>query len=539
MKMLNNLTARRLLLAILPAILLIGVTSCKDEMDYYEKPYVALSPTFTDNTIPFKQEGGTQEITIETNRRFTVSFSEGAEWVSASPMEGMEGSHKLVITALANRDEDAREAQMIVKTSTTQHVFLIMQLGSTGKGITYTSLAEIAKLGQDTDQNGKTLDQDLRIRATVTTHAETKQFPFAAFHYIQDAESNALVLTLPRGEDPLSFGDQVTAKLKGCKISNYNGTVQLQVSREHMTIVSGKPIEPIETTLAEVVAGKHPNQYVRVKDVQFVQTGVPFFDPASTYSSTRREIVDKAGRKTNVEVWKTALFRDELIPEESGSITAVVTVNRTYFNLRPTLRSDIKLDQPRFEVGGGNGGGTQPDPEPTDNMYGVDLTQTARALPLKDDFSKGGKDMDPFTLPGWLNKAIKGSRTFQKRSFSGVHYAQANAFKSTDPENHCVLVTPRLQMTEGASYTVEMTYSTGHTNGATLTVQQLDKNGALVKTLEVINDDSSPSGYGNQHYKKSYSISGSAEAGYIAILYKASQTPPHTTTYQVEALTVK
>lgn len=546
MKTLNKLATRRLLLAILTITMLLGVTSCKDEMDYYEKPYVTLSPTFTDNTIPFKQDGGTQQLTIETNRRFSITFGEGAEWVSATPMEATEGTHQITITALPNRSEDAREAQMIIKTSTTQHVYLIMQLGSTGKGITYTSLAEIAKLGQDADQNGKTIDQDLRIRATVTTHAETRQFPFAGFHYIQDAEGNALVLTVPKGEDALQFGDEVTAKLKGAKISNYNGTIQLQVSHAQMSIVPNKPIEPIETTLAEVIAGKHPNQYVRVKEVQFVKPNVPFFDPANTYSSTRHQIVDKSGKKTNLEVWKTATFRDEKVPSGSGSITAIVTVNKTFFNLRPTLRSDIKLDQPRFDVGGGNqpnpnpdpNPNPNPDPNPQGNIYGVDLSQTARTIPFADDFSKGGEDNKDFKLPGWLNKDLVGGRKFQKKSYGGVHYAQASDYKSPDPENKCVLVTPRLQMKAGSSYTVDLTYSTGHTNGATLTIQQLDKDGKLVKTLEEINDQSSPSGYGNQHYKKSYTITGSPDAGYIAVLY-AAKVSERTGTYQVEALTVK
>ena len=340
---------------------------------------------------------------------------------------------------------------MIIKTSTTQHVYLIMQLGSTGKGITYTSLAEIAKLGEGLDQNGKTIDQDLRIRATVTTHAETKQFPFAGFHYIQDAEGNALVLTVPKGEDALQFGDEVTAKLKGAKITNYNGTIQLQVSHAQMSIVPNKPIEPIETTLAEVIAGKHPNQYVRVKEVQFVKPDVPFFDSASTYSSTRHQITDKSGKNTNLEVWKTATFRDEKVPSGSGSITAVVTVNKsknsnkTFFNLRPTLRSDIKLDQPRFDVGGGNQPNPNPNPNQQGNLYGVDLSQTARMIPFADDFSKGGAEKTAFTLPGWLNKALegKGKRNFQNKIFGGVHLAQISLFNCTDPENKCVLVTPR------------------------------------------------------------------------------------------------
>lgn len=545
MKTLNKLATRRLLLAILTIAPLLAVTSCKDEMDYYEKPYVTLSPNFTDNTIPFKQDGGKRELTIETNRRFSITFGEGAEWVSATPMEATEGTHQITITALPNRGEDAREAQMIIKTSTTQHVYLIMQLGSTGKGITYTSLAEIAKLGEGLDKTSKTIDQDLRIRATVTTHAETKQFLFAGFHYIQDAEGNALVLTVPKGEDPLQFGDEVTAKLKGAKIKNYNGTIQLQVSHAQMSIVPNKPIEPIETTLAEVIAGKHPNQYVRVKDVQFVKPDVPFFDPTSTYSYAPHQIVDKSGKKTNLDVWKTATFRDEKVPSGSGSITAIVTINKsktankTFFNLRPTLRSDIKLDQPRFDVGGGNQPNPNPNPNPQGNVYGVDLSQTACTIPFADDFSKGGEDKKDFTLPGWLNKDLVGGLKFKKGSFGGVHFALASAHNSTDPGNKFVLVTPRLQMKAGSSYTVDLTYSTGHTNGATLTIQQLDKDGKLVKTLEVINDQSRPSGFGNQHYKKSYTITGSADAGYIALLYEASQKPLHTTTYQVEALTVK
>ena len=547
MKTLNKLATRRLLLAILTIAPLLAVTSCKDEMDYYEKPYVTLSPNFTDNTIPFKQDGGKQELTIETNRRFSITFGEGAEWVSATPMEATEGTHQITITALPNRGEDAREAQMIIKTSTTQHVYLIMQLGSTGKGITYTSLAEIAKLGEGLDKTSKTIDQDLRIRATVTTHAETKQLLFAGYHHIQDAEGNALVLTVPKGENPLQFGDEVTAKLKGAKITNYNGTIQLQVSHAQMSIVPNKPIEPIETTLAEIVAGKHPNQYVRVKDVQFVKPDVPFFDSASA-PSTRHKLVDKSGNEAELDVWKTATFGEEKVPSGSGSITAVVTVyksknsNKTFFNLRPTLRSDIKLDQPRFDVGGGNQPNPNPNPNPNTqgNVYGVDLSQTARAIPFADDFSKGGEDNTDFKLPGWLNKDLGGGRKFRNKLYGGVHLAQISLFKCTAPENKCVLVTPRLQMKAGSSYTVDLTYHAGYTNGATLTIQQLDKDGKLVKTLEVINDQSSPNGFvkNKPGTKKSYTITGSADAGYIAVLYEG-KVPERTTTYQVEVLTVK
>lgn len=104
-----------------------------------------------------------------------------------------------------------------------------MQFGSTDKGITYTSLAKIAKLGEGLNQNGKTIDQDLRIHATITAHAEARQLPLVGYHHIWDAEGNALVLIIPRGKDEgvLQFDNKVIVELKGTKISSYKGTTQL------------------------------------------------------------------------------------------------------------------------------------------------------------------------------------------------------------------------------------------------------------------------------------------------------------------------
>lgn len=546
MNKLTKISWKQLLLS-LSALAVLGLvnSSCKDDLDLYEEPNVAVSPDFADNIIVFGQEGGSQQLSLKTNRHFTITLGEGADWVSVSPLKGAEGEHKITIEALPNQS-DAREVEMVIKTSTKTYAYLISQKSVNGQDITYSTLAEVAKIGATAPREGKTIDQDLRIRATVTTHYQDGQFVFKGYHHIQDAEGNAIVLTIPKGEDPLEFGDQVTAKLKGCKISNYNGTIQVEVPHTNMTIVSGRPIDPIETTIEEILAGKHVNQYVRLKEVQFVKSGVPFF--SGTYSSYRHKIQDKSGKEMQLDVWKSATFATETVPAESGTITGVATIStgsdgKTYYNLRPSLRRDIQLDQPHFTVSEGGGGKTEPDTpiDPKGNTYGVDLKQTPIAS-LSEDFANAGTDNGPITITNWLNKAIEGSRTFSKKSFTPkdgsaptTHYAQASAFKSKDATNKMVLATPRLSMTSGTTYKLDVTYSTGHTNGAKLIIRQLDKDGAIVKTLFELVADDSPSAYGNQHYQKSFSVEGTAEAGYIAFVYEG-KAPERTTTYQIEAV---
>lgn len=119
MKTLNKLAARRLLPVIPTTAPLLAVTNCKDKVDCYEKSYVTLLPSFTNGTIPFKQGGGKQELTIETSRHSSITSGGSTEWVSTMSMEVTEGTYQIAITAPSNRSEDVRGTQVIIKTPTT------------------------------------------------------------------------------------------------------------------------------------------------------------------------------------------------------------------------------------------------------------------------------------------------------------------------------------------------------------------------------------------------------------------------------------
>ena len=415
-------------------------------------------------------------------------------------------------------------------------------------GISMTGDATATNVEYKTTAGGATAT--FAPAATGLTFAEGQTVNFVSYYPYSANATTDLAIDLTNAQTDVLYSNNLTGIKTAKDATGANHVLQFthklalvsftMVGLPASTTITSAQLEGIVTTSSMKIAdGTLTNgtatatQKLQLKNGTFAPTIVIPATNANaklviklsdgkSYSYTFASLALQSGKnhKFNVTLASNALTVDEI----NGQVSDWVVVDGEDIIVNPD-----------------DNGGTEPtpDPEPAgENIYNVDLTQTARALPLNDDFAKGGKDHDPFALPGWLNKALVGARDFQKRSYNGVHYAQASAYQSADPVNKCVLVTPRLQMTAGSSYTVDLTYSTGHTNGATLTVQQLDKDGALVKTLEVINDTSAPTGYGNQHYKKSYTITASAEAGYIALLYESSQKPLHTTTYQIEAVNV-
>lgn len=339
---------------------IIGLYGCKDDPNYYEKPEVSITPTPESNTFIFDQHAGNHTLTLKTNRKWSIATT-GEDWIDVTPSSGDVGEHQISVTVLENGGA-AREAQFTITASSAKFTFNVQQKGVGGQGIEYTDLSVLQEKAKDLDQNGITIEEDLRIRAVVTTHFEAKQFPFAAYHYIQDEKGGAIVATLIRDSgDPIPFGTEITANIKGCKLSNYNGTVQIELNGGDIVTVPDKPIEPREVTLQDLLDGKCVNQYIRIKGLQFRDfNNVVYYD--GSYSTKRHVVQDKEGREATLEIWRTCVWGKDIVPSGSGTLTCVATTNtsksgQVFHNLRPTQQSDIAFSEPRFEIGGGSGPG--------------------------------------------------------------------------------------------------------------------------------------------------------------------------------------
>lgn len=112
-----------------------------------------------------------------------------------------------------------------------------------------------------------------------------------------------------------------------------------------------------EVTVAQAKNNNYINMLLKLKDVQFEEVNLPYFDPNNVIGgSTNRHIVDAAN---NSVIFRTGSFADyagNIIPNKSGSVTGVMTKFNTDFQFVARDRHDIVLDQlPLSE---------QPEPEP-------------------------------------------------------------------------------------------------------------------------------------------------------------------------------
>lgn len=88
---------------------LIGLQSCKDDPHNYDEPKVSIEPTPQNNTFVFEQTAGSNELTIKTNRKWSISTS-GEDWFAITPTSGEVGEHKITVTVLANEEKLAKDS---------------------------------------------------------------------------------------------------------------------------------------------------------------------------------------------------------------------------------------------------------------------------------------------------------------------------------------------------------------------------------------------------------------------------------------------
>lgn len=536
----HNMTASSLLRSfVIGSLVLITMgtlSSCKDNLDLYEAPQVEITPAATDGTILFEAQESTKALTLKTNRKWRVEVSpEAKEWLSVTPTSGEEGSHTITVRALTNSNEEPREATVTVIASSEIFAYSVQQKGISGKTIEYTSLATLSEMAKDYDQNGKTIEEDLRIKATVTNHYSGGNFVFQNFYYIQDAEGNALVLTLGKTDKPLEFGTQLTARLKGGKLSNYNGTVQIGLTGENLTLLGNTPVAPRVVTIDDILAGKCINQYVKIENVQFISPdGHVYYE--GTYSFNRNhKIQDKQGKELAAEFYKNTIFGKSSVAQGSGSIQGIATYSvssggSTFYNIRPSLESDISMKEARFSVGGS--GGDDPDPDPVDptTSYPVDTKQTALTT-LNENFDKL-IDKSEDVPAGWSNLAISGDRKWQVRTFNNNVYMQYSAFKYSGPESEVTgaLITPKIKGT-----TLSFNLKAGYSADAELVIQILDATGKITNANYQTINITGVSGY--EENFSPYTVNLPQEDCYIVFLYRGSKNK--TTTYQIDDVILK
>ena len=166
--------------------------------------------------------------------------------------------------------------------------------------------------------------------------------------FMQDRATGAAIELYLDATSGLRIGDSIRVYLKGATFALYNNLPQLSGFGPdgHIVILANnKPIEPEETTIADVVAGKHLGQVIKLNNVMFTDRGT-FAEP-TTYGN--RTLVDPSNLTQSVIVRTSnyANFANDSLPQGVGNLVAIATVYNTTWQL--LLRSTRSAGDFEFE----------------------------------------------------------------------------------------------------------------------------------------------------------------------------------------------
>ncbi|HDP75537.1 MAG TPA: hypothetical protein ENN49_06660 [Bacteroidales bacterium] len=160
----------------------------------------------------------------------------------------------------------------------------------------------------------------------------------------------------------LKPGKRVLVRVDNLAIDNYNGMYQIGLGYTDGGVLKVTGIEPSAISKTIQVPGDKISIQPETITIPTLSTdkvqklvkleGVQFWNPAATYSmpgvNTNRILVDQDGNQIILRTSGYAKFAKNQVPTGSGSITGVLSLFGSTYQLliRDTL--DIKFDQPRF-----------------------------------------------------------------------------------------------------------------------------------------------------------------------------------------------
>jgi hypothetical protein len=245
--------------------------------------------------------------------------------------------------------------------------------------------------------------------------------------YIQDA-SGGLRLTF-NSTSGLNIGDSVVVKLNGLYISDYGDFIQIGstpykddsgdtrlkgivMDENVLKVTINNPTIPDVVTIQQIKSKAWLGKLVTINNVQFTDdaVGLTYADyAADPPASANRYLMDCSKNKIIVRSSGYASFASETISDLNGSITGIVTIFSSDYQLVIRDFNEVQLTNERCMPGVPDLGS----PVETINQNFQSFANNAEIL-----------------ISGWQNIAQYGDRTWLAKYFSGNTYAQATGYYS-------------------------------------------------------------------------------------------------------------
>ena len=273
--------------------------------------------------------------------------------------------------------------------------------------------------------------------------------------------------------------------------------------------------------------------YVQFNDMQFVREllGKTFVDPNDLYDSQRKMKSCADEKELTLETSTFASFKDNLLPEGSGSVVGILS--RDYrdrmYVLRVNSPKDFNFDGPRcdppmLECNNSNVGGA--------------------TVVFAEDFQS--YNVNDTNLPGWTNVNVTGgTHLWQVKEYSGNKYMQISAYRSGENPMEVWLITPGIDLDNSTGEELSFKTKTGYNNGQALKVYvstdytgnpaDIDAATWLLVDADIANGPST--GYMSSFVEGKADISCLDGTVYVAFRYSGGDGNV-TTTYQLDDVKV-
>ena len=287
---------------------------------------------------------------------------------------------------------------------------------------------------------------------------------------VQDGEFGILCRFKSAVNIPL--GTEVKVGLTGGSLSEFNNILQVQnlENTSVEVVASGKTVAPKILTVSQIDISKHESTLIKIENATLIG--------GAKLSDSGIKVKDASG-EIAIFTFATSTFGALVLPSGTITITAIVSDF--------TSGKQISIRNPGDITGGGpcdvnvatadcdgDGVANGQDCSPSNPaIFPGGLCNDGNAATVNDQYdaqcvckgSAPGEGIDEafsgqtinmdITIPGWENVAVKGTRKWQAKLFSGNLYAQSTAFNDTAPAMETWLITPEVDTDKTPTLTFE------------------------------------------------------------------------------------
>ena len=223
---------------------------------------------------------------------------------------------------------------------------------------------------------------------------------------------------------------------------------------------SGEVVPVSYATIPEAMNEAHLNTLIKLENVQFqtAGNGETYYDEDNAFGgATNVTVIDSQGNTMVLRNSSYADFAADILPDGSGTLTAVLSAYSTSNNVTPSTyqlfirdTSDVQFDQPRMEIVNGEG-----------PIGGGDAAYNAC---LSEDFESFNADLVNFA--DYINFAYNGDRYWGVKTFNNNKYLQMSSYNADGANEVYFIIPVNFDEADEFSFKSKMRYY----NGDALTV---------------------------------------------------------------------